>query len=209
MVFFILADKQSGSRIFTYRCGGVDGAETREAALSAAAEALGGTGEDYAICVADDTAKAALDALEGFTKTVTAEIDGDAITGFTVTDRPEPEPSSLESVKAAKLSEIAAARFAAETAGVSVGDVTVATDRESQALITGAALAAINDATYACQWKTESGFVQLTAEMIISIASAVRAHVQACFDREAELTAAVNAAATAADVQAVTWSEVS
>jgi hypothetical protein len=61
-------------------------------------------------------------------------------------------------------------------------------------LITGAALKAMQDSTYSCRWKTESGFVELTAPQILAIADAVRAHVQACFDREAELVALIEAA---------------
>jgi hypothetical protein len=49
------------------------------------------------------------------------------------------------------------------------------------------------DANYRCQWKTTSGFVEIDAVEIKAIASSVRAHVQACFDREAELLAHLEA----------------
>lgn len=86
---------------------------------------------------------------------------------------------------------IAARRYQAETAGITVEDMAVATDDRSQALITGAALQALIDPEYSLQWKTATGFVQLTGQQILALASTVRAHVQACFDREAELQAAV------------------
>jgi len=82
---------------------------------------------------------------------------------------------------------IAAARFIAETAGITAGGRIVDTGRDSQGLITGAAFAATLDPAYVCRWKTPTGFVELDAPTLIATASAVRAHVQACFDREAEL----------------------
>jgi hypothetical protein len=112
---------------------------------------------------------------------------------------------TLELAKEVKFAEIAAARYAEEISGVEVNSVTIKTDRESQALITGAALAATQDAAYTCNWKTEQGFVSLTADQIIAVATAVREHVQAAFDKEAAKTALIEAAETVEDVQAVTW----
>lgn len=111
----------------------------------------------------------------------------------------------LAATKSAKKQEIAAARYAAEIAGVAVGGATVRTDRESQALITGAALKATQDAEYTCTWKAESGFVSLNAATIIAVADAVRAHVQACFDAEAAKCVLIDAAQTVEDVEAVEW----
>ena len=82
---------------------------------------------------------------------------------------------------------IAERRYRAETAGIIVSGMPLDTGRDSQALVTGAALAAVIDPAYHCQWKTIEGFVDLDAQTIIALASAMRAHVQACFDREAEL----------------------
>ncbi|MNF91252.1 hypothetical protein D3C84_738460 [compost metagenome] len=45
------------------------------------------------------------------------------------------------------------------------------------------------DPAYLLRWKTPEGFVDLTAQQVIAVARAVRAHVQACFDREAALLA--------------------
>jgi hypothetical protein len=114
-------------------------------------------------------------------------------------------PMTLDEAKSAKKSEIAAARYAAEIAGVTVGGATVRTDRESQSLITGAALKALQDAEYVCSWKTDAGFVELSAPQILAIADAVRAHVQSCFDRERALLALIDAAETPEDLEAVTW----
>lgn len=87
--------------------------------------------------------------------------------------------------------QIAARRFQVETGGVAVAGVNLNTERDSQLLLTGAAFAASLDPDYRIKWKTASGFVELTGEQVIALASAVRAHVQACFDREADLLAAV------------------
>ena len=86
---------------------------------------------------------------------------------------------------------IAARRYTAETAGTTVEGMPIDTGRDSQGLITGAAVAAMLDPAYSVRWKTVAGFVDLTSQQIIGVASAVRAFVQASFDREAVLLGAV------------------
>lgn len=120
-----------------------------------------------------------------------------------VPDEPLPPVPTLDELKAQKKSAIAAARYAAETAGATVDGVTIDTGRDSQALITGAAVAAMLDDDYSLNWKTEAGFIHLTAPEIIAVAQAVRAHVQSCFDREGELVALVDAAQTAEELDAI------
>lgn len=83
--------------------------------------------------------------------------------------------------------QIAARRFQVETGGVTVAGVKLNTERDSQSLLTGAAFAASIDPDYRIKWKAETGFVDLSAQQIIGVASAVRAFVQSCFDRESEL----------------------
>lgn len=121
----------------------------------------------------------------------------------TVPDEPLPPEPTLDELKAQKKQEIAAARYAAETAGTTVNGITIDTGRDSQALITGAALAAMLDENYSLNWKTANGFIHLTAPEIIAVAQAVRAHVQTCFDREGELVALVDAAETAEDLDEI------
>ena len=108
---------------------------------------------------------------------------------------------TFEDLRNRKYREIATARYNAEIAGIDG----IKTDRESQALITGAALKAMQDSTYSCRWKTESGFVELTAPQILAIADAVRAHVQACFDREAELCGLIDKAKTPGDLDKIVF----
>lgn len=92
-----------------------------------------------------------------------------------------------------KKAAIAARRYQAETAGITFSGMPLATDRDSQGLINGAALSAYTDATYVCRWKTDAGFVTLDATTLKAVAKAIRDHVQACFDREAVLLSAVSA----------------
>lgn len=107
----------------------------------------------------------------------------------------------FQKAKEAKKAEIAQARYNAEIAGING----IRTDRESQGLITGAALKAMQDSAYTCKWKGIDGFVELTATQIIAIADTVRAHVQSCFDREAELLPLIAAATTEAELEAINW----
>lgn len=100
---------------------------------------------------------------------------------------------------------VAAERYRREIAGITLDGKQIETGRDSQALITGAALASVLDPEYSCQWKTPAGFVQLNSEQIIGVASAVRAHVQACFDREAELLAEIDAGTYSEEMLSVGW----
>lgn len=87
--------------------------------------------------------------------------------------------------------QIATERYKREGVGITVDGSVFDTTRDGQALIAGAAVSAILDPAYTCNWKTGSGFVELTASQLIGIATAVRAHVQACFDRELTLLRAL------------------
>ena len=128
--------------------------------------------------------------------------DGRATATYPVLDySPDEVAGILEAAKERKRSEIALARFEAETSGIDG----IKTDRESQALITGAALKAMQDSEYSCRWKTESGFVELSALQISAVADAVRAHVQGCFDREAELLPLIEAADTPEELAAISY----
>jgi hypothetical protein len=86
---------------------------------------------------------------------------------------------------------VAETRYNKETQGIVVDGVSINTERDSQAMITGAALSAVLDDTYVCRWKTPNGFVDLTASELISVSQSMRKYVQACFDRESELIEAI------------------
>ena len=62
-------------------------------------------------------------------------------------------------------------------------------------MLTAACLQAYIDSGYSLNWKTGDGtFVSLPAEQIMAFGTAVRAHVQGCFDHEAELLPLIEAA---------------
>ena len=92
----------------------------------------------------------------------------------------------------AKLAEY---RYQKETGGITYngivtfgGDgITIPTDRDSRANMTGAYIKAKDNPDYTVDWKLPSGFVPLTASEIIAIADAVEAHVKDCFTAEAQV----------------------
>lgn len=89
---------------------------------------------------------------------------------------------------------VSSVRYDNEVRGITVTDIPVDTGRDSQGLIAGACLAAVIDPEYTVNWKCSNGtFQQLNAQQIIGVATAVRAHVQACFDREHVIMTAIEA----------------
>lgn len=119
---------------------------------------------------------------------------------------PDPLVPTLAETKAAKLAELAEARWGAETGGLTLPDGTrIKTDRESQALLTGAALSAKIDQETPIEWKGANGWVVLTPQEVLQVAGLVRQHVQACFSRERALAGLVDEATTIEEVLAVEW----
>lgn len=103
------------------------------------------------------------------------------------------------------LASIADRRWRAETAGIELYGHRIETDRTAVAMVTGAALAASLDPSYSARWKTTDGFVTLSSAQILEVAQAIRAHVQACFDREADLIDALNAGTYDAEMLESGW----
>jgi len=66
-------------------------------------------------------------------------------------------------------------------------------------------VSAILDPNYRCNWKTSAGFVELNAAQLVTIATAVREHVQACFDRELALLRAIEAGSYSDDMLTQGW----
>ena len=100
---------------------------------------------------------------------------------------------------------MATERWRVETGGIMVGDTFINTDRDTQSKLTAARIVAKEDRTYTVQWKLQSGFVTLDAAQVIAMADAVRAHVQAAFDKEAVLVAQIDAATTHDDLNLIHW----
>jgi hypothetical protein len=100
----------------------------------------------------------------------------------------------IEALRNARLDALAARRWQAEEGGMS--SPPMATDRVTQAKLTGAYVKATQDPAFTVNWKVGRGaFVTLDAATIIALGDAVTTHVQTCFDREAALTAQILAAA--------------
>jgi hypothetical protein len=111
----------------------------------------------------------------------------------------------MQQAKKDKRNEIARSRYEEETSGIEIDGYNINTDRESQSLITAAAFTASLDPAYICRWKTKNGFVTLDANTIIQIATAVRNHVQECFNKEDTLTTQIDNANDIESLEAVVW----
>lgn len=88
-------------------------------------------------------------------------------------------------------------RYQVESGGIVVGGNRFATDRESQIKYVAVAfeLSYSDPQTYSITWKTEDAqFVVLNLAEMVAVVGAVRTHVQACFNKEAEYHALVDSA---------------
>jgi hypothetical protein len=111
---------------------------------------------------------------------------------------------TLDELRALKLAELANHRWERETGGTTFNGMPVATDAVSQTKYIGAVVGAQIDPDAVINWKMADGaFVPLDAQAITAVAMAVRAHVQACFDNEADLKAQIEATSTAEKIAAV------
>jgi len=109
----------------------------------------------------------------------------------------------LAELRQTRLNELAALRYQHETAGITLNGMTIETDRQSQALITGAwSFSQLNPAAL-IDWKGVTGWVQIDAAAISAIAGAVATHVQACFSNERVLSEAIAAATTVEALNAI------
>lgn len=143
------------------------------------------------------------------------QIGGDCPEGWVemLHERPRPECVADENghwivPKETVLASIAKRRYEAEISGTSYEGVPIDTGRDSQGLILGALSEAKLDPEYILRWKVPSvpgGRVTLNAEQVIAVARKVRAHVQACFDREFELIDAVEEGTFEVDMLEEGW----
>jgi hypothetical protein len=109
---------------------------------------------------------------------------------------------TFDQVKAQKLNELAAYRYGKETAGVSIGGMTVKTDRESQSMLAGAKVYSDMNESVLIDWKAENGWVQIDRTVILAVSQAVATHIQACFSREKVHGEAIEALTTVEDIAA-------
>lgn len=112
---------------------------------------------------------------------VLVELEGDELAAFL--SQPPPPP-----VSAGLIEYAAAKRWQIETGGISIGGLAVHTDDRSKSMLMGARLHVATDPGFTTRWKTPDGtFAVLDAATIMALSSAVLSHVDACFDREADV----------------------
>lgn len=133
-----------------------------------------------------------------------ALVDGAWTQQWEVVDITDPDELAVikAQVLADKLAALAAYRYEKETAGITVGGAVIKTDEVSQSRITGAWATAQINPDVLIDWKGENGWAQINKTAIDAISMAVSAHVQACYSKEKFHAEAINALATAADIEA-------
>lgn len=101
----------------------------------------------------------------------------------------------------------AAKRYEIETGGITVNGAAIDTSRDSQAMITGAYAYSQANPEETIQFKATSGWVTLDPATLAAIATAVGAHVQACFAVESTVAAGIEAGTitTTAEIDAADW----
>lgn len=93
-----------------------------------------------------------------------------------------PEPPSPTAVREALRAYARDRRWQAETAGISIAGVPVATDDRSKMMIIGARMAAEASPEWGTVWQgADGGSYPLDAAAMIAISDAVQAHVNATF----------------------------
>ncbi|GEM_PF-1138386 len=102
---------------------------------------------------------------------------------------PSPPAPTIEQAVAAKLAELDDYRWQMEVGGADFGGTSIRTDWNSQNKIAAAYIMAVNDPGYAIPvWEVVPGvFAALDNAAIRALGVAVRDHVQATFNRKAEL----------------------
>lgn len=116
--------------------------------------------------------------------------------------------NTLVDLTAVELRSYASARKrSAETGGITISGMTIATDRESQGMIASAYTLMQRDPARVIQWKTETGFVSVDATVMTVIADAVADHVQACFAKEAEISGLIDSGEIVSfeEIDAANW----
>lgn len=103
------------------------------------------------------------------------------------------EPSVAAPSKAELTAYAAQRRWEIETGGIDVAGQTVDTSRESQAMIAGADALAQADPEETVDYKTTTGWIELDAETMHTIALAVGRHVRSLFHTERQVCEAIEA----------------
>lgn len=122
--------------------------------------------------------------------------EGDTyVRSFKLVDAP------LDTAKTQLLERLADIRWQKETGGIELEGIKISTDRQSQAMITQTVAGlnltnATDNPITTVKFKSDSGFVELSAEQIAAIGIAVTRHVEACYAREQELASKIESIKT-------------
>lgn len=127
------------------------------------------------------------------TESVSIPVDATEVP-YTVSD------ISIGTLRAKWKAELAAIRYAKEVGGIVLNGVPISTDRQDQAMVTGAMVAFSSGAVSEIKWKSAAGFVTLDATAFGAVAGAVAGHIQACFANEAVLSAEIDSASEKPDL---------
>ena len=90
----------------------------------------------------------------------------------------------VSNAKSQALANLATIRFEKQSSGMKYQNTIIATDTSSQALLNGAYNLALHDSTTTIQFKSQNGWMTITAEQIIQLAIGVGKFIQQCFSVE-------------------------
>lgn len=114
-----------------------------------------------------------------------------------------------DALKAALRAYAAAKRYALETGGITLNGMSIATDRETQAILSSTVQAfQLGLVSGPIDWKAASGWAALDQATVTAVATAVFAHVQRVFSRERAVASAIDAGdiTTTVEIDAYNWS---
>lgn len=107
------------------------------------------------------------------------------------------DSGDLDKAKENAKDKLASLRFIKETAGITINGHNIATDRESQILITNLAIRAKEDNSFSIKFKSKRGrVVNAGSAVVIAIYNAVFNYVQACRENEAQIIELIDACST-------------
>lgn len=126
------------------------------------------------------------------------ERDGSYFVVWTIEDR------NIDEIKEEMKSSLANIRYEKEINGTETADGTkVLTNRESQASTNSIYNALANSVITSTQWKTVTGWVEVTTTEMLPIVTALNEHVSKSFGAEQTVSSAIDAATTVDDLRAI------
>lgn len=118
--------------------------------------------------------------------------------------RPEEIAQRLTDRKAEMKAKAADVRWRRETGGIMVNGMPISTAPESQTKLVSVLVIASQNPAFEVNWKGSDGrFYPMTSAQILEMVYAVRQHIQAAFDWEGQIVAAIDSATTHAELDAI------